>query len=379
MFVELHLLQNFPPHCLNRDDTNAPKDCEFGGHRRARISSQCIKRSIRQNFDTTGRLADHRGTRSRILVDEMLVPRLVEQGKDEQTARSTAEAALAAMGFGSTEGHSEYLLFLGRKEIENLTSEIMDHWDELAKAGGEKSGKKASKVPDPVKKSLRAVLNGGKAADVALFGRMLADLPEKNIDAACQVAHAISTNRISMEVDFYTAVDDLQPEADTGAGMMGTVEFNSACFYRYANIDVSQLTENLQGDGQLTRATIEAFVRAAIEAIPTGKQNSMAAQNPPSAALVVVRDHGLWSLANAFADPVRPDGSTGLVAKSVQVLDRHWGRMAKMYGADGIRAKALCLLDEVQLDALDGDRVDSVDDLVDAIMNAVPEAEEMPA
>jgi CRISPR system Cascade subunit CasC len=155
-------------------------------------------------------------------------------------------------------------------------------------------------MPEEIKKELNRLLNGGMAVDLALFGRMLADLPNKNIDAACQVAHALSTNKVSMEFDFFTAVDDLSPEEETGAGMMGTVEFNSACFYRYANIDLKQLTGNLAGDSELAQKAVEAFLRAAVATIPTGKQNSMAAQNPPSLVFAVVRDKGLWSLANAF-------------------------------------------------------------------------------
>src|SRR5205814_5665072 len=135
-----------------------------------------------------------------------------------------------------------------------------------AGAGAKRSAKDAkdagkNAVPAPVKKAVLGVLDGGKAADLALFGRMIADLPDKNVDAACQVAHAISTNKVSFEFDFYTAVDDLKPDDTAGADMLGTVEFNSACFYRYSNLDLGQLVENLGGDEQLGRQTVEAFVR----------------------------------------------------------------------------------------------------------------------
>src|SRR5207248_4571476 len=147
-----------------------------------------------------------------------------------------------------------------------------------------------SAVPDEVQKAVPALLDGGKAADLALFGRMLADLPEKNVDAACQVAHAISTNKIhSMEMDYYTAVDDINND-NPGADMIGTVEFNSACFYRYATLDVAELIGGyrdekktrpfgLQGDNELARTTADAFLKAFINAVPTGKQNSFAAHN----------------------------------------------------------------------------------------------------
>jgi CRISPR system Cascade subunit CasC len=170
----------------------------------------------------------------------------------------------------------------------------------------------------------------------------LADRKEHNIDGACQVAHALSTNRVNIEMDFYTAVDDWKTKADdAGAGMLGTVEFVSACFYRYANVDFDQLSKNLGNDRELARQTVEAFLKAAIHAIPTGKQNSMAAHNPPSLVLAVVREGALWSLTNAFLRPVAPDGKHDLLQNSALRLDEHWGRLARMYGSDDVKVGAL--------------------------------------
>jgi CRISPR system Cascade subunit CasC len=314
MFIELQLLQNFAPSCLNRDDTNSPKDCEFGGVRRARISSQCLKRAIRTHFKDQLLLPpEFLSKRTKLLIKEAS-ERLATTRKNIAQARQVVEAALKGIGLHVQEGKTQYLMFMGEREMSALTSQCDKHWETLLSIFGEASetgpeeetGKKAKKkrakadMPEDLKKELNQLLNGGKAVDLALFGR-LADLPDKNIDAACQVAHALSTNKMSLEFDFYTAVDDLSPKEETGAGMMGTVEFNSACFYRYANIDFGQLTRNLGKDVELARKAVEAFLRAAVAAIPTGKQNSMAAQNPPSLVFAVVRDKGLWSLPSLEA------------------------------------------------------------------------------
>jgi CRISPR system Cascade subunit CasC len=225
--------------------------------------------------------------------------------------------------------------------------------------------------------AFRRVLDGGKAADVALYGRMLADLPEKNIDAACQVAHAISTNAVNTEFDFYTAVDDLPRADDKGAGMMGTIEFNSACFYRYSNIDLDQLCgANLGGDEDAARHALEAFLRASIEAVPSGKVNSMAHQNPPSLVFAVVRDRRLWSLANAFTNPVAPDAGSDLVEESALRLDAYWSQLTRMYGTAGIVGTWLVTIgDGAALQHLAtaplGTQADSVDALVDSVIGAV--------
>jgi CRISPR system Cascade subunit CasC len=145
-----------------------------------------------------------------------------------------------------------------------------------------------------------------------------------------------------MEMDFYTAVDDLNPEDTAGAGMMGFTGFNSACFYRYARIDWGQLVANLNGDVGLAALTVEGFLRAAAAAVPTGKQTSFAANNPPSLMMAVVRADGMgWSLANAFEMPVRARAGGGLLAPSTEALDEYWGQLCDTYGAGTLRKVAV--------------------------------------
>jgi CRISPR system Cascade subunit CasC len=353
MFVELHVIQNFAPANLNRDDTNAPKDCTFGGHRRARISSQCLKRAIRTYVREHELLpAEHLAQRTKRMV-AALTGRLVDAGRPEAEAQAVVQAAMQGLSAKvDDKDKTQYLWFLGRGELDALANVCLEHravllslpqgTPQVAETAAEpataKAAKKAARasVPEPVRKALEGCLDGGKAADLALFGRMIADLPEKNIDAASQVAHAISTHKVALEFDFYTAVDDLKPEDTAGADMMGTVEFNSACFYRYSNIDLEQLRRNLGNDEDLVLDTVRAFLKAAIKAVPTGKQNSMAAQNQPSFVFAVVRGDSLWSLANAFVRPVSPEGTGDLVSNSIASLADYWSRLVRMYGGDGI-------------------------------------------
>jgi CRISPR system Cascade subunit CasC len=259
LFVELHLIQNFAPSNLNRDDTGAPKDALFGGQRRARVSSQCFKRAVRlYSRDQQLIPAEYRALRTKKL-QALLLERLA--GRDQEEAAGKIEVALAAAGLKlKDDGKTEYLLFLGEREIAGFAALIEAHWDALIiPAVGEKKGKKESKaaIPTELAKQAKALLDGGKAVDVALFGRMLADLPQVNQDAACQVAHAISTHRVERDFDYFTAVDDVGGPDETGAGMIGQVEFNSATFYRYAALDVSKLLNNLQEDKELTASAIE--------------------------------------------------------------------------------------------------------------------------
>ncbi len=353
--IEIHALQNFAPSNLNRDDTGAPKDALFGGTRRARVSSQCLKRAVRDYFGTKVEdkeiPPDNLGQRSKRLLYEV-VDHLVKERRDKDEARNRARLAmLAGSGTwvapgeaGSDEDEkSEYLMFLGVKEIASVAATINERWDlekweaieealkkSSAKERKKEAGKKASKE---LKESFSRVLNGGKAVDVALFGRMLADMPEKNQNAACQVAHAISTHSVEREFDFYTAVDDLKPEDTAGADMMGTVEFNSACFYRYAVVDWEKLVENLQNDTDLATKGLRAFLEGFVVAEPTGKQNTFAAHNPPEfVAVSVRRNTAPRNLANAFEIAVRAKKDESLTKESATRLSAKAVALDKLYG-----------------------------------------------
>ncbi|WP_435133509.1 type I-E CRISPR-associated protein Cas7/Cse4/CasC [Plesiomonas shigelloides] len=333
LFVELHLIQNFAPSNLNRDDTGAPKDAIFGGQRRARVSSQCFKRAIRlYSRDQQLIPTEYRALRTKKL-HALLLERLAN--RDQQEARAKIEVALAAAGLKlKDDSKTEYLLFLGEREITGFAALIEEHWDTLIiPAAGEKKGKKESKaaIPAELAKLAKALLDGGKAVDVALFGRMLADLPQVNQDAACQVAHAISTHRVERDFDYFTAVDDVGGPDETGAGMIGQVEFNSATFYRYAALDVNKLRQNLQDDKELTVSAIEALIESMVRAIPTGKQNSFAAHNLPEFIGVSLRKSPL-NLANAFERPIQPRHDKSLTEQSVAALGEYENKLAPVYG-----------------------------------------------
>ena len=340
LFVEFHLIQNFAPSNLNRDDTGAPKDALFGGHRRARVSSQCFKRAVRLQASDVGSIAvGDRGVRTKKLL-ALLTEQLKATGHiDAAESRPRVERALSAAGLKlGDDGKTEYLLFLGQREIDAFATLIHEYWNDLARMpaddGKSKKSKKEAKAdaPDAVKQKAQRLLDGGKAVDVALFGRMLADLPEANQDAACQVAHALSTHRVEREFDYFTAVDDEGGIDETGAGMIGQVEFNSATFYRYAVLDADKLVENLQGDHALALTGTTAFADAFALAIPTGKQNTFAAHNKPSFVGVAIRHSSPYNLANAFEKPVWPDRNKGLTTQSVEALAVHERQLAGFYG-----------------------------------------------
>jgi len=350
--IAIHLLQNHAPSNLNRDDNGDPKDALFGGVRRARISSQALKRSIRwaDSFrsafaDTPALLAERtqllpEQVRARLasleLADEAvvaIVQAAARLGKGESKPVAEVSEESAEKGKKSKRGAVEatteervktaQLMFLTAAEIDQLSERLLQVVREQGIATlNSLSGDK-----------LVAVIGTYEphAADIAMFGRMTTSSPFKDVEAAVQVAHALSTHAVEQEFDFYTAVDDISGEA--GAGFIGETTFNSATYYKYFSIDWDGLVRNLQGDVAIAARTVQALIRAALFAIPSGKQNSFAAHNLPDLALVEVRKQQIaLSYANAFVKPVRARGDTSLVEASAEALQRYIPQLNGMYG-----------------------------------------------
>lgn len=383
--IEIHILQNFAPSNLNRDDTGAPKDAFFGGTRRGRVSSQCDKRAVRQFFDDKVRegvfSADELAVRTKRVYQA--VADALEGKRDAAESRAKAETALSYVKISKAKDadKTQYLLFLGKREIAKLAEAIDQHWDVIVEAeetpaengAGKKKPKSkkdtAGSAPKEVKDQIEAIFDGGKAVDVALFGRMLADMPEKNQHAACQVAHAISTHTVEREFDFYTAVDDLKPEDTAGADMMGTVEFNSACYYRYAVVDWEKLVANLQSDADLAARGLRVFLQGFVLAEPTGKQNSFAAHNPPEfVAVTVCHDAAPRNLANAFETAIRAKPGESLTCKSAEALAAKANALDTAYPRKG----KTYVLNVTQADVGKlGEDQPSLDAVLEAVLTAV--------
>lgn len=293
LFVDVHILQTVPPSNINRDDTGSPKSARFGGVKRTRVSSQAWKKATRDLFpDMLSK--DEVGQRTKRVVDMISDFVLdLKPGVDREQAIDAATRALAATDINVKDGLTGYLVFVAPGQAKAL-AEIAVKSIET----GEAIAKKEAKEVLDVKKN--PLLN---AVDVAMFGRMVADAPELNVDASVQVAHAIGVGRMEPEFDYFTALDDRSPEDNAGAAMIETTEFASATMYRYANIDVMHLCENL-GSVSVACRGVEAFLRSFALSMPTGKQNSFANRTLPAAVVVQLRVTQPVSLVNAFEKPV---------------------------------------------------------------------------
>ncbi|MDT0493346.1 type I-E CRISPR-associated protein Cas7/Cse4/CasC [Streptomyces griseus] len=349
--LDIHILQTVPPSNLNRDDTGTPKSATYGGVRRSRVSSQAWKRATREAF---GELLDSSelGIRTKKVV-EVLAERVMELDSSLPLAAAQALAAetittatgskVAVPGRKSKQdaedpapAESTYLMFLSNRQYAGLAAMTV----EGGKGGDLQALKDYFKVKENKSRAKQLVLTE-HSVDIALFGRMVADSTDLNVDAAAQVAHALSVHAVEVESDYYTAVDDKNTNAETGAGMIGTVDFNSATLYRYAALDVNRLQENL-GAGhddarpvEPTRRAVAAFLEGFITSLPTGKINTFGNQTLPAAVIVKVRSRRPVSYVAAFEEPVALSKNGGFLKGSCERLAAFVPDLEASFGLSG--------------------------------------------
>ncbi|HTV81618.1 MAG TPA: type I-E CRISPR-associated protein Cas7/Cse4/CasC [Acidobacteriaceae bacterium] len=314
-FIQLHVLTSYPPANLNRDDLGQPKTARVGGVERLRISSQSLKRAWRKSDVFAAALAGKIGTRTKRLGVEAFEA-LKKAGVAEKKAEDWAKKIAAVFG--------------AAKKASPLEIEQLVHVSpEERKAVGDLVARLAEEDRAPKDEELGALLSKQTAADIAMFGRMLADKPQHNVEAAVQVAHAIGVHASPIEDDYFTAVDDLNRDDESGAGHVGEAGFGAALFYEYVCIDREHLKENLGGDEGLTERALRALIEVVLKVAPTGKQNSFASRAYAHFALAEKGDQQPRSLALAFLKPV---GGADYASEATDALLRLRENMEMVYG-----------------------------------------------
>lgn len=360
MLIEIHVIQNHSPANLNRDDLGAPKTCYFGGVMRSRISSQCLKRSIRMNDEFKQLLG---GVRTR-----QLAKVIGDKVDGQANTRKRAARILEKCGIKTKDdSKSDMLVYTTREAISEMAGILQsDH----------------GKTDEQLAEEFGKVIVGRTAVpDIALSGRMLETgvLQDTAVEAALQVAHAISTHEARPEVDYYVATDDI-PGHDAGAGYVDEAMFSSACFYKYFSIHWETLIKNLQGyngkEEQLAAHTVGRFIRTAAVANPSGKQNSFAAHNPPDGMLVEIKEAPI-SYANAFASPVAY-GTRDIISQSVaqlgqyvRDLDTGYGKPQQRFWFSPNLRHHLTVIENKQECSLSENNFKSLDELITTVLDAM--------
>lgn len=319
--IELHILQSFPVSCLNRDDIGSPKSAIFGGAPRARISSQCLKRAIREYAQQNMPEALFHGERTKLLIGPF-TEALLQNSIEEEKAKSLASKIVTTLaGLDKKNGEAQTLMFLSPSEISSIAQQI-------SAFKGEPSDKDIKKF------CKQATLTDG--ADIAIFGRMAASLPDMTLEGAAMFSHALSTHKSENDLDFYAAVDDRQTEGESGAGMIGTLEFNSAVYYRYAalNLDLLFDEKHLKVlDTEQRKNVVGAFIRSTLMAVPGARKNSMNAATLPGYVLGTYKEAGTpLQLINAFEKPVW--SKNGLLEASIEKLKAHHKDLKETWGIE---------------------------------------------
>ena len=332
MLYEIHMLKNYPSTNLNRDDSGAPKTCVFGGVTRGRISSQCLKRSWRTSALFRERVGEENlGIRTRELpelVSNALAARGMEEGQIQPWLAKVTGIANKEGKENKDANRTSQVIFYSEQDIEAVADVI----ENLIRSGEKKVS--AKEIQTMVKDAaLRPI-----TLDIALFGRMVTSDAFRDVEAAMQVAHAVSTNRVVMESDYFTAMDDLltgDSMESSGSGMIGEIDYNSACYYIYAALDADALRDNLsysQDPESIVKAAIPALLETMALTNPSGKQNSFAGHVLPSAVLVECKGKKIpVSYVNAFTEPEYASAKQDLVANSIEKLVEECNMLSRNY------------------------------------------------
>jgi CRISPR system Cascade subunit CasC len=310
-FLQLHTLTSYGPSCLNRDDMGRPKTAIVGGVERLRISSQCLKYWWRKSAVFNDAVGDHLGIRTRNIGAE-IVAHLMARGVEEKPAAAAAKAINSLFKAKDAKGGDDVIFLFSRAE-----------WDRALDAADQFTSGKLKEV-----KHDDVFLREDTAVDVALWGRMLAADKSYSREAACQVSHAITTHKVAVEDDYFSAVDD-RPNSSGGAGHINTRQFGAGTFYTYVCVDRDLLTRNLNDDADLAGVAIEALVKAVTTVSPGAMQSTMASPSPASYVLAETGSQQPRSLASAFTKPVR---GADQVADSIAALTRFRSTLGTVYG-----------------------------------------------
>ncbi|MCV6612124.1 MAG: type I-E CRISPR-associated protein Cas7/Cse4/CasC [Amphritea sp.] len=344
-FIQLHILTSYPPANLNRDNLGRPKTAKMGGVDRLRVSSQSLKRHWRTSELFQSALEGHLGRRTKLLGTEIF-GKLIGAAVEEKKALEWSKTIAGVFGKNKTDKKQpelaleiEQLVHIGPTEqtlIDQLVATLI------------------AEQRAPESDELDLLRKNNQAADIALFGRMLASNTAFNTEAACQVAHALSVHPVTIEEDYFTAVDDLNNLHDNaGSAHIDETQFAAGLFYSYICINRDLLIENLNDDEALATKAIAALTEAALKIAPSGKQNSFGSRAYASYALAEMGDQQPRSLSVAYLKPVNAR-SEDYGSEAITALQTQRDNFDKVYGA--------CADSRCELNALTGEG--SVDELL---------------
>ncbi|MFH1898451.1 MAG: type I-E CRISPR-associated protein Cas7/Cse4/CasC [Candidatus Desantisbacteria bacterium] len=372
--VEFHILQSFPVTCLNRDDVGAPKTAVVGGTTRSRVSSQCWKRQVRLAMRDFGAKL---GTRTKLIgdliakacseigateeqaqacgdkIEQIFIKKAAENKKTKKEKDGDVQEDSGAEEM-ATGDKTDTLLFLSPKEVTILANAFKDAGfkpDEVIKQKDAK--KQAKELEDIIGKTEHHI----DALDIALFGRMVAQAATMNVEAAASFAHAISTHKVTNEVEFFTALDDESKEP--GSAHMGSMEFNSATYYRYVSLNIGQLWQTL--NGQNIPEAVECFVKALFVAVPSARQTTQSGASPWEFAKVMVRNG--QRLQIPFETAVKPQNG-GFMEPSKKEMCEYLDKKEKLAGS---------LFGKIESFEFGEDEDFNIDKLIESIKTAIAE------
>ena len=124
--LELHIIINHALSCLNRDENGSPKAMTFGGTPRARISSQSLKRAIREYLKDIDK--EHFGGIRTRSIGTLLSKLLEERGIPQELSYQLSDAVANLLGTTEKE-KTKTILFFSDQELIAMADKIASSYE----------------------------------------------------------------------------------------------------------------------------------------------------------------------------------------------------------------------------------------------------------
>lgn len=374
MFIQIHTLTSYPASLLNRDDAGLAKRVPFGNAVRLRVSSQCQKRHWRDRL--TADLPDKvDGARSRHFFSRIVVPGIVAGGIEQERAEALSGLLVQSLIDGGTNGlEMKQPVLFGAREAEYMIRLAVEAGTTAATTEEAVDALKKTLADKEQKKNLKAMSKSAAGLTAALFGRFVTSDILARVDAPVHVAHAMTVHASQTELDYFTVVDDLNRDEESGAAHANETELGAGLFYGYVVVDLPLLVSNLSGcepdqwkrqDPSDAQRVLRALVRAIAEQSPGAKLGSTAPYSRAECLLLEAGTAQPRSLANAYLQAVRPEGDA--MQQAMDRMGRHLTAIDAMYGQTAEMRALSTIKDPTSFGPLEPLPVDAA---IDAVLDA---------
>lgn len=317
--LNIDILRFLPPCRCNRNDNGDQKSIDINGTRRLYVSSQCIKSNIRKYFGFK--------TFSDISYIEDKLNNYSEDMEDE-SYNLTEKDYNSLIGKKNSGGNKSSNKKTSKKKSKENSEDVAEETINTESENGSSSSgsdnvcihtslKELYELRNPVdkdKKDVKVIYNPN--IEISLFGRMYANDKDWNVEAACQVSHAVSIQKTEFEDD--TWVCRQSDMSKLGCITMGTSNIGSAIVYYSVNLNIKDLLKKYNNDVEAVKKYVAKFLVATYAHPLESGANGTNHNSQPLFFNVTIGNFIPHNHLEVFYKPVEPDSDIDSIKETLK-------------------------------------------------------------